>query len=46
MTVRLRIRSAKPARQTWNQQRRRSLREITRADVLAVLPPTGSHERD
>jgi hypothetical protein len=41
-TVRLRIRSAKPALQAWATQGHRSLREITRDDVLAVLPHAGS----
>ena len=42
MTVRIRIRSARPAMQAWAAQGHLSLREITRADVLAVLPVAGS----
>lgn len=42
MTVRLRIRFALPALHTWATQGRLSLREITRADVLTILPTTGS----
>lgn len=41
-TARLRVRSARPALQAWASAGHTSLREITRADVLAALPPAGT----
>jgi len=41
-TVRLRIHYAKPALHSWAADGHRSLREISRADVLAALPPEGT----
>jgi len=41
-TIRVYLRWAMPALTTWAEQGHTSLREITAADVRAVLPPSGS----
>jgi hypothetical protein len=42
VTIRTRLNWALPALRAWTQAGRRSLREISRDDVLAVLPPAGN----
>jgi len=42
VTIRTRLHWALPALRAWAQAGRRSLREISRDDVLAVLPPAGN----
>jgi hypothetical protein len=42
VTTRIHLRWALPAIRTWTAAGRQSLREITREDVLAVLPPYGN----
>lgn len=41
-TVRLRVGSAAPVLRAWAAAGHTSLREISRADILAALPPSGS----
>lgn len=42
ITIRLRLYWALPTLQAWAEAGHTSLREITRADVLAALPPSGN----